>query len=96
MVDLYNNTILERSQSKAGMIEAATKSLKPLYEKQIQNLTEQFANKEQVLLNERKLLEERLVLTQEVQPAKTNWAMVVVLVAVALGAGLAIGFWLLR
>jgi exodeoxyribonuclease VII large subunit len=96
LVDLYNHTIEEKSRSKAGMIEAVTKSLKPLYDKQIENLTVQFANKEQSLLNEKKLLEERLVMAQMVEPVKTNWGMVIVLVVVSLVVGLAVGYWLLR
>jgi len=80
LVDLYNNTIQERSQSKAGMVEAAMKQVKPLFEKQIQNLTEQFAN-------EKKLLEERLVMAQMVQPAKTNWVLIIGLMIVGLIAG---------
>ena len=89
LVDLYNNTIQEKSQSKAGMIEAAMKQVKPLYEKQIENLTSQFAN-------EKKLLEERLELTGQVQPQKTNWVLLIVLVVTALALGLAIGYLVLK
>ncbi len=95
LVDLYNNTIQERSQSKAGMVEAAMKQVKPLYEKQIQNLTEQFANKETILMNERKLLEERLVMAQMVQPQKTNWLLIIVLILLSLGVGVAVGYLML-
>ena len=83
--DLYNNTIAERSQSKAGMIEAVTKQLKPLYEKQIENI-----------LNEKKLLEERLAIAQQDQPKKRNFALLIVLIIAALAAGLAISYWFLK
>ena len=87
--DLYNNTIAERSQSKAGMIEAVTRQLKPLYEKQIENLKTEFSN-------EKKLLEERLVIAQQFQPQKANWLMIFVLIIVAIAAGLAISYWFLK
>ncbi len=98
LVDLYNNTIQERSQSKAGMVEAAMKQVKPLYEKQIENLTNQFANKEQKLSNERKLLEERLRMAQEAHPAVkgTNWALITLLILLAMASGIVVGYWLLK
>jgi exodeoxyribonuclease VII large subunit len=87
LVDLYNNTIQERSQSKAGMVEAAMKQVKPLFEKQIENLNAGFANREQHFVNERKLLEEKILLAQNVQSQKTNWGLIIVLMIVALVAG---------
>jgi exodeoxyribonuclease VII large subunit len=87
LVDLYNNTIEERSQSKAGMVEAAMKQVKPLYEKQIDNLHIQFANKEQNLLNEKKLLEERLQLALQMRAPKINWLVPLAMLL----AGLVIG-----
>jgi exodeoxyribonuclease VII large subunit len=98
VVDLYNHTVEEKSRSKAGMIDAVTKSLKPLYEKQIENLKNEFAGKEKNLEREKKLLEERLVHAQNVQPEvkATNWALVVLLILLAVGGGIAVGYWLLK
>lgn len=90
LVDLYNHTVEERSKSKAGIVDAVTKSLKPLYEKQIENLTNQFANKEQKLLNDQKLLEEKLKFAQEVQPQESrNWAMIILMLIVGVALGIA-------
>jgi exodeoxyribonuclease VII large subunit len=98
LVDLFNHTIEERSKSKAGIIDAVTKSLKPLYEKQIQNLKEEAANKEKNWLSEKQLLEDRVKLAQEAQPQVkgTNWALVALLILLGIAGGIAVGYWLLK
>lgn len=98
LADLYNHTIEERSRSKAGIVDAVTKSLKPLYEKQIENLKNEFAGKEKNLESEKKLLEERLVHAQSAQPGVkvTNWALIALLILLAVAGGIVIGYWLLK
>jgi exodeoxyribonuclease VII large subunit len=98
LVDLFNNTIQERSESKAGMIEAVTKSLKPLYEKQIENLKTEAANREKNFENEKRLLEDKLQLAQTMQPQPTgtNWALIALLILLAAVAGIAAGYWLFK
>jgi exodeoxyribonuclease VII large subunit len=98
LVDLFNHTIEERSKSKAGIVDAVTKSLKPLYEKQIENLKNEFVNKEQKLLNDHKLLEEKLKMAQDAQPQpkETNWALVALLILLGIACGIGIGYWLLK
>ncbi len=95
--DLYNNTIAERSQSKAGMIEAVTKQLKPLYEKQIENLKMEFGNKELQYKNQLQLLEEKFDIIQSLQLSKqrTNWIRIILLVLSAIAAGILIGHFIL-
>jgi hypothetical protein len=96
--DFYNNTIAERSQSKAGMIEAATKQLKPLYEKQLENLKVEFSNREIQYKNQQQLLEEKLALMQSVIPPKrqTNWLLIILLIMGSIALGISIGFWFFR
>ncbi len=40
------------------------------------------------------MLEERLAIAQQVQPKKTNFVLIIILIIAALAAGLAIGYWL--
>ena len=98
LADLYYSVVEERSQSKAGLVDAVTKQLKPLYEKQIENLQVEFSNKETQYKNQQQLLEERLLVAQTQQPesVKTNWVLVILLVILALGVGVGVGYFLLR
>ena len=80
------------------MVDAVTKQLKPLYEKQIENLKVEFCIKETQYKNQQQLLEEKLLLAQSAQPeaVKTNWVLVILLVILALGVGVGVGYFLLR
>jgi exodeoxyribonuclease VII large subunit len=92
--DLYNHVIEERSQSKAGLTEAVIKTLKPLYEKEIQNLRTDFANKELHYQNQYTLLEERLKLTPP--PPKVNWVVIVGVLVTGMVIGAAVLYFFFR
>ncbi len=85
--DLYNQTMEERSRSKARLVDDITKQLKPLYEKQVQNLQVEMKNKEENFLNQKQLLEERLTMAQHTPAGKINWLSI----ALLLLAGMVLG-----
>jgi hypothetical protein len=98
LADLYNSTIEERSKSKAGLVDAVTKQLKPLYEKQIENLKVEFVNKETQYKHQQQLLEEKLLIAQTVKPvqSKTNWVIICLVLILGVLIGAAIFFFLFK
>ncbi len=96
LADIYQYTVEERSQSKAGMIEAATRQLKPLYEKQLENEREALRLAREELTSQKALHEKELTLTREsvketvIIKRKPSVVLMIILVILSLAAGIAI------
>ena len=85
--DLYQQVMEERSRSMAGLIESVTQQLKPMYEKQIENLQKEFENKELAYQHQARVLQERM--DQAATPARSalHWGWVLLIFAIGLAIG---------
>lgn len=91
--DMYNRTVEEKSRSKGRAVEEATRHLKGLYEKQLQNEREAARMAKEALLAQEQLHARELALARETvketvvikRLPSAGWVMLIATVALAIG-----------
>lgn len=95
--DMYNRTIEERSRSKGRAVEEATRHLKGMYEKQLQNEREAARMAKEAVLAQQQLYERELALARQTVKERVvikrmpsiGWVVFIVLLSLLVGGTVA-------